>query len=777
VSLPTAVASGVEAAPSDRIVPVRPVRVAVGAALLAALYLVLHYVVHPVPARFVKLAGGRGDAFARTGGVRIVWEPPPGFDLGRIGDKLAEHGTHVTRDGNRAVIELGGVSPDDAQAVVQALTQEPLQFHAVVEAPEMQSLIKVLDLPGKGQQPVDFDVLQWRPEGRSDTFTDYTLRGRTRADLEQAFALARSRGWTLPAGEHVAYEHVINAESRSHPEYWMSFIVLDEIGLDGDDVESAVGRYDPNTNRPVVSVDLTRAGAEKFGDLTARITGHKLAIMTGNTVRSAPIINEAIRGGRAVISMGASDPSTAEHERDVLVKVLRAGVLPVGGTVISQELVAPRDGARQLWLARLLLGLGGGALVGLLVWMIVRITRPVRRRAPPRAIGPIPVSRIVVTLLAPAAVLALSYIPVPALDSAAITHVMRRPAREVLNLGSIGLTPLVTAYLIAGAVRAVFRGRDLNRHLVVILTIVFTAVQAWFLTAYLQSFPLDDLMPRTAIARVEVLLAFGAATAFLAGIAAVIRNHGLGNGYAALVAGGWFIMIARYASLLPLVTLAAFVLQILALVVPVMVVLRWRVYGAGEGALRVPTSGMLPVAHAGGIFLLMGVLTWIDLGSVTSTLVDVSMAFKTSTALALGLSAGLVVVYSLVFAWPRAVSWAIWGRAALLSIALAIAVAGVIAVGMPARLLADPVIVALVGAFLLDAYDDLRARRIELERVWCVHSAQDAERIERTLHDAGIPCHLACSHVRTALGGFGAFSPVDVLVTAEHAPAARTLLS
>jgi hypothetical protein len=31
--------------------------------------------------------------------------------------------------------------------------------------------------------------------------------------------------------------------------------------------------------------------------------------------------------------------------------------------------------------------------------------------------------------------------------------------------------------------------------------------------------------------------------------------------------------------------------------------------------------------------------------------------------------------------------------------------------------------------------------------------------------------------VRTILGGFGAFAPVDILVTAEHAPAARTLLS
>jgi hypothetical protein len=236
-------------------------------------------------------------------------------------------------------------------------------------------------------------------------------------------------------------------------------------------------------------------------------------------------------------------------------------------------------------------------------------------------------------------------------------------------------------------------------------------------------------------------------------------------------------MIVRYASHLPAVTLAAFAMQILALAVPVMVVLRWRVYGAGEGAVRVPTSGILPVAHAGGIFMLLGVLTWVDLGSVTGTLIDVMTAFKLHAALALGVAAALVVVYSALFAWPRQVSWAIWARAVAVSIALALAVTGVIAVGMPARMLADAVIVATVAAFLLDAFDDLRARRIELERVWCVHSAQDAERIERMLADAGIPCHLACSHVRTVLGGFGAFSPVDVLVTAEHAPAARTLLS
>jgi hypothetical protein len=256
------------------------VRVAVGAGLLAALYLVLHTVVHPVPARFVKLAGGRGDAFARTGGVRIVWEPPPGFDVNRIGDKLAEHGTHVSRDGNRAVIELGGVSAGDVQAVVEALTQEPLQFHVVVEAPEMQRLIELLELPMKDQQPVDGDVDQWHPDTGGRTHTDYYLHGRTRADLEQAFATARSRGWTLPAGEHVAYQHVV----IDLKDYWRSYVIADEVGLDGDDVANALGSYEPNTNRPVVTLEMTRAGTEKFGELTERIAGQKLAILTGALV-------------------------------------------------------------------------------------------------------------------------------------------------------------------------------------------------------------------------------------------------------------------------------------------------------------------------------------------------------------------------------------------------------------------------------------------------------------------------------------------------------------
>jgi hypothetical protein len=387
-----------------------------------------------------------------------------------------------------------------------------------------------------------------------------------------------------------------------------------------------------------------------------------------------------------------------------------------------------------------------------------------------------------VTLLAPAAVLAQSYIPLPAFDLEPLAEVTHRRARDIVNLGTIGLTPLVTAYLVANVWRTLFRSSTLNRHVVVLLAIAATVVQASLLTTYFQTrFQLEDLVPRTATARFEIVLAFGAATAFLAGIASIIRNHGLGNGYAALIAGGWLVLLVRViATSPPLAPLAVLLAESVVIVVVVAVVLRWRVYGTGEGALRVPASGIVPVAKAAGIATLLALLTWVDLGPATEKLISVIDVLHDHASLALGVAAALVVAYAALFAWPRTVSWAIWRRAVLLSIALVCAVAGVIlmaAQGMYVTSFADPVILAVLAAFLLDAYDDVRARRVELERVWAVNSAQDAEHIERTLRDAGIPCHLASSHVRTILGGFGAFAPVDILVTAEHAPAARTLLS
>jgi len=53
-----------------------------------------------------------------------------------------------------------------------------------------------------------------------------------------------------------------------------------------------------------VTLDFTPAATRQFGELTARISGHKLAVLVDGTVTSAPIIRGAIRGGHASITLG-----------------------------------------------------------------------------------------------------------------------------------------------------------------------------------------------------------------------------------------------------------------------------------------------------------------------------------------------------------------------------------------------------------------------------------------------------------------------------------------
>jgi hypothetical protein len=77
------------------------------------------------------------------------------------------------------------------------------------------------------------------------------------------------------------------------------------------------------------------------------------------------------------------------------------------------------------------------------------------------------------------------------------------------------------------------------------------------------------------------------------------------------------------------------------------------------------------------------------------------------------------------------------------------------------------------AAVVLDLIDDLRARRGDLVVAWPLHQPHHAELVRRTLADAGIPCHLASSHLRTLLAVFGPYAPIDVLVPAGSADEAR----
>jgi hypothetical protein len=58
------------------------------------------------------------------------------------------------------------------------------------------------------------------------------------------------------------------------------------------------------------------------------VAGRKLATLLDGNIKSAPIINGPIRGGRASITMGGGDQSHMERERSELVAVIGAGAMP-----------------------------------------------------------------------------------------------------------------------------------------------------------------------------------------------------------------------------------------------------------------------------------------------------------------------------------------------------------------------------------------------------------------------------------------------------------------
>ena len=154
--------------------------------------------------------------------------------------------------------------------------------------------------------------------------TGKTILERYLADLAKSDPTLK-----VPDDHQIGFELVEpQADSKDQRKYWRTYYLEREVRLTGTSISNAYGSYDPNTNRPVVLLDFNRFGSRVFGDLTTQIVGKKLATILDGKVKSAPIINTPIRGGRAQITLGGGDVYRQEKERDELVNVLKTGSLP-----------------------------------------------------------------------------------------------------------------------------------------------------------------------------------------------------------------------------------------------------------------------------------------------------------------------------------------------------------------------------------------------------------------------------------------------------------------
>ncbi len=140
-------------------------------------------------------------------------------------------------------------------------------------------------------------------------------------------------------------------------------------GLTGEDLKSASIGSD-QTGQWTVSLEFNGKGATKFAELTQKLVGQQMAIFFDNEEISAPVIREAIFGGRAEISGGSSGFKYEEAEK--MVNLLNAGALPVPSDIIEENTVGPTLGSDSIEKSKFA-GIIGVGFVMLFMLVIYRV--------------------------------------------------------------------------------------------------------------------------------------------------------------------------------------------------------------------------------------------------------------------------------------------------------------------------------------------------------------------------------------------------------------------
>ncbi len=125
-----------------------------------------------------------------------------------------------------------------------------------------------------------------------------------------------------------------------------SYTLRSAVEITGDDlVDARVQPASAEQPRPAVGLDFSPAGGKLFGELTGKNIGNRMAIVLEDIVDSAPVIQTAITGGSAQITMGGNRTAT-EMLRDAqqLALVLKSGALPAPVQFREERSVGPSLG-------------------------------------------------------------------------------------------------------------------------------------------------------------------------------------------------------------------------------------------------------------------------------------------------------------------------------------------------------------------------------------------------------------------------------------------------
>lgn len=254
----------------------------------------------------------------------------------------------------KIVVELpGAADPKRAKDLIGRTAQ--LQFHRVKEDAELDATLTAVNA-ATGNELEKLYLRKELGEGRFDIYCKPENRERVGQILATPQAEAK-----FPANTRV----FLGAENNREGQKIVPIYLLEaHAAMTGKDLVAARVSQDER-NRPAVSFEFGREGADRFAELTAELmNGHKrLAIVLDEVVQSAPQVNSMIRGSGQITGQ-----FTFEEARDLAV-VLRSGALPAPVQVMEQRTVGPSLGRDSISRGMLATAVGFAVVVTLmLVW-------------------------------------------------------------------------------------------------------------------------------------------------------------------------------------------------------------------------------------------------------------------------------------------------------------------------------------------------------------------------------------------------------------------------
>lgn len=241
---------------------------------------------------------------------------------------------------NEDMLGIMGVIHDRVNAI--GLTEPVIQRkgirQVVVELPGVQDVDRALSLIGETAR-LTFHRAQWGPQNIKQL------------TVEQTQVLFGDQPNLVYFDQELANGDIVHRP-----------LIIDAAEIDGSMLKEAFAGTD-SYGRPVVNIAFNSKGAQLFYDVTNKSIGQPVAILLDGVPISAPNVNEAIRGGRAVIS-GSFSP---EDVKDLVIK-LRAGSLPVPVKIVSNRVIGPTLGMDSIVSGSRAMVIG---LLGVVIYMIV----------------------------------------------------------------------------------------------------------------------------------------------------------------------------------------------------------------------------------------------------------------------------------------------------------------------------------------------------------------------------------------------------------------------